>query len=161
MKKLILLFFCISLTGVSCRQSLIRTDGHWSVMNKTELTLLFKYPHSSSLFQSDSHYGEQIIAPGSGISICNGSLPERKHLNFHSYFERSADTFGDDVCWQILSENGDVLKTWNYSDVAQSNHRFFEESSWKYNQTSGEWLTSTINKWTFDIIPEDITSTNQ
>ena len=150
MRKLLLLLSAIILCA-ACGKFGQNPQYHciWHIANYTEETLIFKYPSVSN-----SVYLESELAPNSDVELYNviiGYFPP-----FDEYIKKSADMFGEDVYWQILSEDGTVLKTWKYSERELPNQRFFEESSWPHDKTS-EWL-SVKNYWIFTISPEDIVS---
>ncbi len=160
MKKL-LLFFSVALLCVSCKSH--KWDGerpcYWQIANGTEQTLVLKCPYSESFLKSDLEYMESEVKPGDIVIICSGKINVREEdVHFDYYFKKCADEFGENVCWQILSEDNVILKTWNYSDIGKPDQRFFEESSWDYFPGDGEWFALHINRWTFEIIPEDIVS---
>lgn len=129
----------------------------WSIYNATEQTLTLKCPiyesdkHiSNPIFASDFKYRELELEPKSRVLICRGGIPKKIIQEFDYYFTQSAEAFGEDVSWQILSEDGAVLKIWNYSDRDLPDQRFFDKSEWRDTQ-SGLWPT-----FSFAITPEDI-----
>jgi hypothetical protein len=106
------------------------------------------------MFLHDSDYRETEIKPGEEISLCGDRLDEQDFsFQFDHYFKKSAEAFGEDVSWQILSEHGEVLKTWGYSERDLPGRRFFEESSWDHYE---QWEWSAGEFWNFTILPEDI-----
>jgi hypothetical protein len=110
------------------------------------------------------HYGTVKIPPGGVVTLYGLTTETGKNdrLSLGYYFRRSANSYGEDVYWQILSEDGTELKTWNYSDIGSTDQRFFEESSWLYEEKPGEggFIVAEYS-WTFEIQPEDISLTTQ
>jgi hypothetical protein len=162
MKKQVL-FFCIALSCASCDFWNNWGDGqilrNWYVVNITEQILILKCPYSESLALNDLEYKEFEIRPGASVLICGGekSAPGEKTA-FDYYFKKSAQALGNDVSWQILSENGEVLKTWTYSDKGISDQVFFERDRW-WLEKVGVFI-STVGHWSFYIKAEDLI-TNQ
>ncbi len=110
----------------------------WTVRNDTEQTLILKslyfdtgMPSSNPMLPGNLEYREFEIEPNKSIMICKGMVPKGSRPWFNYYFEKSAEAFGEDVSWQILSENREVLKTWKYYDKNLPKQRFFEESEWQ------------------------------
>lgn len=139
MKKLLLLL-CIALLNTSCRNVWVENYAAviWTVCNDTEHTLVLKCPYydtgmpdSNPMLSGDLEFREFEIGPNQGINICKGMVPRDSKPWLDYYFEKSAEAFGDDVSWQILSGDGTELKRWNYSDRGKPNQRFFEESEWR------------------------------
>ncbi len=159
MKKLMMfLSLCGLLLCVSCR--LDKGDGKipcaWQIYNGTAQTLILKCPYSEWLPNVDLEYKELKLKPSATLEICKDRVTRDVDSSLDYYFEKSAEKFGEDVSWQILSEDGVVLKTWKYSDKDLPDQRFFEESEWDYYYNF-EWLTSEM--WSFIIQPEDIQPT--
>ena len=152
MKKLILLF-CIALFCISCDPP--RNGWNWVVVNNTGQALTLKFPYMGI----DQTY---ILQPWERVAITKihtTNVEERYNLNFDYYFEMVAGRHGDDVSWQLLSEDGIVLRTWDYSDRGLPDQRFFEESAWikKPGPGQGAFIIATYS-WTFNILREDIDS---
>ncbi len=149
MKKTFLLF-CFALLCTSCINNWWDhfVPRIWFVRNATGQTLILKCP----VYESDEHISNPIVASGfeyrelvltpnyGGSMICRIDSKPR----FNYYFIQSAEAFGEDVSWQILSEDGEVLKTWKYSDRNLPGQRFFEESEWHETQ-SGLWPACYFN----------------
>ena len=150
MKKFVLLF-CIGLFCVSCDPP--QNAWIWLVKNNTEQTLKFKFPYSEN-------YQTKTLEPGDGIFISdiltNTSRPH--NIDFYDYFRKVVSEYGENVYWQILSEDDVVLKTWSYSDRGLPYQRFFDKTSWHYAQGSGFGFVVADYSWTFEILPEDISS---
>ena len=162
MKKL-LLFFTVAAAVISCDPSY---DGWgWRVRNNTEQTLKFNF---ISQRQQDSPtyglYNTVTIPPGGAYSIYGTETRTngRDRMRFDNYFINNVNSYGEEVYWQILSEDDVVLKTWKYSDMEMPDQRFFEESSWSLDilQPGGTFV-DVLYTWTFEILPKDIQSTNQ
>jgi hypothetical protein len=129
MKKLLMigiLALCGLLLSVSCNPNVYAGAREWRVKNDTNQTLILKYPN---LMAFDSEYIISKIEPGGSVALfLNFAKRESQdNLFFSSYFKLCVDHFGEDVYWQILSESGEVLKTYTYSDEG---HGFFNKSSW-------------------------------
>jgi hypothetical protein len=125
----------------------------WSIVNKTERTLILKCPYTETLFR-DEHpykYREFTLAPNASAVVCKGHA--NVNLFYDFYHRTSANRYGQDVYWQILSEDGTVLKTWSYSDIGLPGQKFFEESSWSFHHY---WEWGIKDSWLFRIRPEDI-----
>ncbi len=157
MKKLVI-FICVMIFCSSCRLFNEWRDGKlsvdWRVMNVTEQTLIFKYPYSSSILTDDFEFMEFEIEPMSEVVVCRGENLQRGSVYFDSYFIRSAEMLGEDVSWQISSEDGVVLKTWRYLDKDLPDQRLFKEREWEAVSHS---LYHSF--WVFRIRPEDIETT--
>lgn len=158
MKKIMLLFGVV-LFCVSCIKIPDNIPRIWGVQNKTEHTLILKCPYyylsrltidPESFSKNDLKYTELELTPNAYIEICRGGIPKENKPWFDYYFKKSAEAFGEDVSWQILSEDGAVLKTWIYSDREFADQRLFAESEWRAKMT-GVW-----HSWVFEIMPDDI-----
>jgi hypothetical protein len=141
----------------------------WYVYNDTEQTLILKCPYPGKgkgisfypIVPENIEYKEFKIAPKSRLltatdgtteySICSGMIPKDCESPFNYYFMQSAEALGENVSWQIFSEDGEVLKTWTYSNKDLPDERFFDESEWHEVQ-SGLWR----NAYSFKITPEDL-----
>ena len=155
MKKLILFFAVVSLALTSCDPP--QNAWIWLVKNNTEQTIKFKYPASQN-------YQVSTLSPGESVFVSDILYPKsrRYNLQFNDYFENITNEYGDDVYWQILSEDDVVLKTWDYSDKDKPGQRFFDESSWAYNQgNNGAQFIAENYSWLFNISSEDILPTDQ
>ena len=152
-----ILLFCIIVMGVSCIPMDFNDDyWDWIVKNDTEQILILKYP-SGNYIDHTSWYDTYTLQPGDWAGIGHRAIRRGKKLHFDNYFERIVSLHGQEVYWQILSEDQtSVLRTWRYSEKDQSDQQFFSESSWRFKQNSGgdgqEYL------WTFEIQQEDISS---
>jgi hypothetical protein len=147
MKKLLLLL-SIVLMGVSCDPP--QYDYTWCVKNSTGQTIQFKHPDSAVPYTA---------IPGKVVIMHMVTVSKKKNpVNFNEYFTSSINSHGEDVSWQILSEDEEtVLKTWRYSDRNQPGQRFFNESLWKFNCLSeGSGFVVESCSWSFEILPEDI-----
>lgn len=150
MKKIVLLF-CFAVFCVSCDPP--QKGWRWIVVNSTGQTLKLTYPADNM----SATYWTQPIAPDASLSIYGRATDKKDNLYFDDFFKSIVSRYGEDVYWQILSEDDVVLKTWKFSDEHLSNPRFFEESSWNKEATSGnEAFITTECSWTFEILPEDI-----
>lgn len=162
MKNLILLI-CIASLFASCK----RNDWHedyvprmWYIGNRTDQTLIFKHPYPGvgegisfyPILAEKIRYRETRISPYERVAICRGMIPKESEPWVNFYFSQSAEALGEDVIWQIISEDGEVLKTWNYSDRYLPDQRFFNEKEW-YETRSGLWPA-----FGFGITPEDIST---
>ncbi len=155
MRKLILLF-CIALFCISCDPPQNAWD--WSIKNCTEQTLIIKFPEYSIHDNGTPVYRTIILQQNQAAFIHGSHTSKKRGLNFGYFFNTIVDRYGENIYWQILSEDDTVLKTWNYSDKRLPDQRFFEESSWKKEQGPGSGFTITEFLWTFEIQPEDISS---
>ena len=52
---------------------------------------------------------------------------------------------------EVLSEAGELLKTWPLIETEASGDRFYEESSWRFHHPEDYTYF-----WTFDLQPEDL-----
>ncbi len=154
MKKLLLFFAITAITLTGCDPE--GDEWQWWIKNSTDQTLKFK--HLSYVPRTPA-YSTVTIAPGDSIVLYRVGLDKSR---FDYYFDKCAELSGEDVSWQILSEDNATLKSWNYSDKDLPNQRFFDELSWTYEKKIGrQAFIDMVHSWTFDILPEDITSTNQ
>jgi hypothetical protein len=149
MKKLLLIFAATALF-VSCDP--VRNDWSWKIKNSTDQTLTLEF---FDFILYEPTYNTRSLIPGESILLDEVGLNSR---DFNDYFKKSVRAYGEDVYWRILSDNNVVLKSWNYSDRNLPNQRFFEESEWQYNQEPGGAFVLMEYSWTFEILPEDITS---
>lgn len=157
MKKLILFFAVVAGAVLTTGCEPPKNAWVWIVENNTEQLIKFEFPYSDVSQIS-------TIIPGGNIHISMLHLTgTSKHngLRYDDLFEIVAQEFGENVSWQILSENDEVLKTWNYSAGNLTDQRFFDESSWTYEYIPGgpDYIAGTCS-WTFEILPEDIQSEN-
>jgi hypothetical protein len=157
MKKLIL-FLGVLLLLTSCGRLLenwlvnnSKDVWMWHVRNDTEQTLKLKFPSYSGKDITD--YRTYEIEPRVRIQIDGYTHKLQSGAKFGDYFKKCASVYGDDVTWQISSVDDVVLKTWKYSERDQPDQRFFIESSWE--------TASEPHDFTFAILPEDITPTDQ
>ena len=155
MKKL-LLFLVVIAPFTSCDP--LHNDGEWYVENTTEQTLRLKFSYYSVDESGNTYY--ITIPTGRSMLIYGSDMPIKTSPHFDYYFRRIIDLHGEDVYWQILSEDDVVLKTWNYSKKGLSDQRFFEDSSWAHSSEPGSGFAETLFVWTFNILPEDIQSTD-
>ncbi len=156
MKKLILLF-CIALLCVSCAPH--HNSWVWAIENQTGQTLKLKFPsYAVNQMGSDFTYNMHTLSVGDNVFIRSVTKDRKHNLHFDYYFSEVVDYCGEEVYWQILSEDDVVLKTWNYSDINALNQQFFEESQWGYMYGAGSRNIETMFVWTFEIQPEDISS---
>lgn len=152
MKKL-LLFLSLALLCTSCIKKIEEFRRDWYIYNQTGRVLQLKCPYSESFLESDLEYKTLELQPNASIKICSGQVPAKDKPYIYYYFKKSSEKFGDDVSWQILSEDDIVLKEWSYLDRNLPDQRFFEESAW-YNdiRPGGEiW-----HYFAFIIQPDDI-----
>jgi hypothetical protein len=158
MKKL-LLFFCVVLFCISCVNDWWNyyTTKVWAIENHTNRTLVLRCPYSESesrsnpVLASDFEYREFKAAPTTRTVICKSAIPLEHEPWFDFYFTKSVEAFGENVSWQIFSEDGEMLKTWNYSNKDLSDQRFFDRFAWDDTREWGLW-----GSFTFDIRTEDI-----
>lgn len=152
MKKAVL-FCIIALICVSC-SPLGRDHFYWRVHNGTGQVLKFEFPYYSKA-DGEARYrvvtlnGQEEITVGESWSKGNDNIP------FDRYFEMCANLQGENVYWRILSETGEVLKTWTYSEKDEPDQRFFYEPEWGFNPEYSEWGSSS-GFWGFVVIPDDI-----
>jgi hypothetical protein len=161
MKKIMLFFSLATLVCanfVSC--GLIYRDGgvHLYIANGTEQTLKLKFPLLNKKIQNYSEtdkydYKIYVVEPGMNEQIDAYKIPYGTEYRFEDYFKKCADVYGEDVSWQILSEDDVVLKVWNYADVGQIDLRFFEETAWGPAGFVGD---RGILVYEFEILTEDI-----
>jgi hypothetical protein len=123
----------------------------WAIINKTEQSLKIKSPYFmynsiSHRYETNGDYRITMIEQGDTVVVMDILVGE----NFEDYFTLCQNSYGEEVYWQILSEDDIVLKTWTNSDIEQLNQRFFEKSSWKYVSNKQG------NSWIFEILSDDI-----
>ncbi|EFR57261.1 MULTISPECIES: hypothetical protein [Bacteroidales] len=152
MKKII--FAVISLTlFVSCRifhTTEPTNSAHWYVKNMTWKPIVIKKRDFRT---------ERLLNPGDSISVFH-RLPMQK-LGFPSFdlFYELWNVNGNGVeqNLDVLSENGQLLKTWKISDKNDPSVRIFQETSWRFYQKPQLQHVSTCEvAWVFDILPADI-----
>ena len=102
---------------------------------------------------------ERLLNPGDSISVFH-RLPMQK-LGFPSFdlFYELWNVNGNGVeqNLDVLSENGQLLKTWKISDKNDPSVRIFQETSWRFYQKPQLQHVSTCEgAWVFDILPADI-----
>lgn len=149
MKK-ILLYLTVIMLFSSCDPP--QNEWVWVVVNSTERTLLLNFPYYRG-------YNMETIAPGGVIALSRTTTNtgKRHNMYFDDYFKKFVGEYGEDAYWQILYD-GNVIKTWTYSDRGLPDQRFFDESSWRHRQEEGGGFVVTRFTWTFEISPEDIVS---
>ena len=156
MKKMILLF-CIALFCVSCDPP--QNAWTWGVKNCTEQTLILKFPEYSIRDNGTLVYRTVTLQQGYTATLYSSHTSEHRIINFSYFFDTIVNRYGEDVYWQILSEDKVVLKTWNYSERHLSDRNFFEKSLWQYAQGPGGYgFVVADYSWTFEIQQEDISS---
>jgi hypothetical protein len=165
MKKPLVLFILAAVAALLTGCDPAQDAWNWKVTNQTEQTLKFNFiGHRLPRSPAYGLYLPVKIPPGKTIVLFSGTTRTGKRHSWHfgEYFNHWAGSHGEDVYWQILSEDDVVLKTWNFSDYGKPDQRFFNESSWKYEEKPGERsLIVTSYSWTFDILPEDIQQEDQ
>ncbi len=147
MKKLIL-FLGAALLCVSCDPPLNYNKAHWFVKNNTEQTLKIDNPFRSTV---------RSIVPGDSIEIYGTNFPPSKIVSFDYFGQRMIEECGEDVAFNVVSEEDGLLKQYRYVDRDLVGKQFFKESSWfhyKINVSSQEVDKKYI--WVFEILPEDI-----
>ncbi|MDR0907313.1 MAG: hypothetical protein LBM63_01680 [Rikenellaceae bacterium] len=156
MKKLLLigiLALCGLVLNVSCDPT--QNAWSWNIKNSTGQTLLLKYPNYT-VHEFDFGYHTVTIMPGDSYSIFSSTNNLKTNLSFDYFFSQIFNIYGEDVYWQIMSESGEVLRTWDYSDMGISGQTFFEETSW-HLFTDSDKVSGFIDRsfiWVFDILPE-------
>jgi hypothetical protein len=150
MKKIVLLL-SITLLSVSCGLVYRDCGLRWFIYNDTEQTLKLRVPSYSA--SDKKGYRVYEIEPQNREQIDGyGGVPCESDHKFDDYFQKCANLYGVEACWQILSEDDVVLKTWNYVDFSKPNQRFFNELSWSSNSSNAIGYTNL----TFAIKFEDI-----
>ncbi len=160
MKKLFLFLSFMMATTSSCDPPLI--TWIWSVKNSTEQTLKIRFiPQTHQNSPAYGQYDTIIIPKDGNLTFYSITADANQyHASFSDYFRASTTMYGNDVYLQILSEDDVVLKTWNYSDADLFDRRFFDESAWHYKKGPGQGAFVIASySWIFDILPEDIEST--
>lgn len=153
MKKLILLF-TVAAIGMVTGCDPVSNSWEWWIKNDTGQTLKLTYFNSLSRVPA---YVTGTLSPSDSIVLFKGNV-EKAH--FDNYFGISAEQSGDDVYWQIRSEDDEVLRTWYYSEINLPDQRFFDETFWIFEKRpSHQAFISAEYSWTFEISPEDIQST--
>ena len=158
MKKLLICFVLAAVVLISCDP--FYDVWAWRINNNTDQTIKFnfitqRHPDSPAY----GLYQAVTIPPGGTYSIHGTETRTygRDYIVFSYLFSNSANLYGEDVYWQILSEDDIVLKTWKYSDMDVPDQRFFKESLWNYEKVPSEDnFVKIVHLWTFDILPEDI-----
>ncbi len=152
MKKF-LSFFAVLVLFTACDPP--QNCYSWWIKNSTDETLTLNF-YDCTLYEPSYRTG--LLSPGDSVVLYRICFGEKNHMQFDSYFEKSASLGGVNVHWQILSEDRNtVLKTWRYSDYSLPDQRFFEKSSWRHYVNAGHGRISYEYLWTFEIQPEDIT----
>ncbi len=148
MKKLIL-FSCIVIFCSSCAREFSDNYWRWGIVNNTDQTLVVK------ITNDNNEYNVYSLPSETYEFLFENITRHRDKMQFNDYFSKIANLYGDDVVWQILSEDEiTVLKTWRYSDRDLPNQRFLDETSWSFQ----EWNASGGHEhfWSFAILLEDI-----
>ncbi len=153
MKKL-LLFFTVTAIALTTGCDPRGNSWQWWIKNSTDQVLKLKH---FSYMPYTPAYGTAIILPGDSIVLDRIGHKPKVSLRFDDYFEKSAGSYGENVYWQLLSEDDVVLRTWSYSNKNLPDQRFFEESAWHFDKISGgDSFVIMQYIWTFHISPEDI-----
>ena len=149
MKKLILLLGILSM-GFQCEDDEVFDVTQWGVRNNTDQTIKLKYP-DIGIETSQLNYDIQSLNPGRSFRMYSADFKDAHRLPFNYYFNEIVKLYGEDISWQILSEDDVVLKTWNYSERGLPNQQFFEEAEWNNQLQPG-----ILSTWTFEILPDHI-----
>lgn len=144
MKRIIRLIPLLSiLCLISCDPGEWMTDneGYWYIKNMTDKSITVK------CIVSEYNTRTNEIAPEDSLGLLLYGIPiAKKELpTFDDFF-----TYYDHVPVQVFSDDGELLKEWNWSDAEASDlPEFFDESYWrKYTQKkSGK---ETRISWIFD-----------
>ena len=125
----------------------IKNDGYWNVVNHTDQSLRLTY----SPYNKD--FDIQEVAPGDSISVAGwGYYPSIEP--YFNYWLEQINTFGRDTSFIVLSESGNLLKEWKYSERDSTGKQFYKESSWNYYRYQrGVYVRAT---WTFEIESDDL-----
>ncbi len=168
MKKLLLFFTVAAVVAAMTGGDPPRTVREWHIKNSTEQTLKLKFLYHQ--FNNDdlrdyASFRIITISPEDSVMIEAVDFESRKRIHFDYYFNNYVDSYGDDAYWQILSEDDEVLKTWNYSERDLPGQRFFEESEWRRGRKIIDLafyssFVEAVYTWTFDIRPEDLQPIN-
>lgn len=150
-----MLLFALCFLCISCDPP--QNAWRWNVKNNTGQTLKLKYPEYSINDNNSPTYRIAIISQDDSIFIYGNTTDKKKVLNINYFFNTMTGRYGEDIYWQILSEDDVVLRTWNYLERGLPEQRFFDESSWYKEQKNGDDAFVVMEySWTFDILPEDI-----
>lgn len=129
----------------------------WQIVNNTGQTVQLKQP------DLDPNQPENIVTiPPNETQVIyittGGKIRNQQTIYFNRCFEYYISVYGEEVYWQVLSEDGVILKTWKYLDRWLPDQRFFDETSWRkeFRSESGPGFISGGYYWTFEILTEDI-----
>ena len=152
MKKVISLFATMLLI-VACDPLRFYHIGELYVKNYTDQTLTITFPiYKNSWF-------DMKIVPGDSICIGHLRFAYKGKImpNFDTLFQEIMISSSEDKLLNVLSEQGELLKKWSYTDKDLPDKQFFKESSWRYYERPGGYDPAGITAiWVFDIKPEDL-----
>jgi len=125
------------------------------VKNCTDHNLYMNYPPYSF---------KQCIKSGDSIYLYATSFPTEYGVIFDAVFSkwRKAEPplrYQDKEACKVLSEDGRLLKQWNFTDRNLYSKQFFNESAWRYYYEYFELYSNQTYfraTWVFDILPEDL-----
>ena len=151
MKKIFVLCIII-LGGVSCDppEHLKTHYTYWYVKNATNEPI--------SITTVPGHL-MSILTIISGDSVCFHSFCPPQHWgipSFNGLYDIWKKTAVQDQHTDILSNEGSLLKCWNYADRDAEERQFFNESYWRLYMKKYSHSDELNFTWVFDIYPTDI-----
>lgn len=151
MKRIV--FLCIIvLVGVSCDPS-EHLDTHctyWYLKNVTDKSI--------SVTTVPGHL-MSFLTINPGDSVCFHSFCPPQHWGIPSFdglYDIWEKTTMQNRHTDILSNDGSILKIWNFADRNAEGRQLFSESFWRLYIKKSEQYTEQTYIWVFDILPEDI-----
>ena len=100
-----------------------------------------------------------ILTIISGDSVCFHSFCPPQHWgipSFNGLYDIWKKTAVQDQHTDILSNEGSLLKSWNYADRDAEERQFFNESYWRLYMKKYSHSDELNFTWVFDIYPTDI-----
>jgi hypothetical protein len=131
----------------------------WRIKNSTGQTLRITVPPRSLIVTYPvSDPIDNRIVPEHPIALMLRDIYDGPVPPFDSLLDVWNNLTEEDMFFEVFSNEGLLLARWNYSDKDMPGRQFFNESSWQYHEEiGGEGEIKAT--WTFEILPEDISST--
>lgn len=151
MKRIVLLCVIV-LVGVSCDppEHLDTHRTYWYLKNVTDKSI--------SVTTVPGHL-MSFLTINPGDSVCFHSFCPPQHWgtpSFDGLYDIWKKTTAQDRHTDILSNDGRLLKSWNYADRNAKGRQLFSESFWRLYIKKSEQYSEQTYSWVFDILPEDI-----
>ncbi len=166
MKRLFVIILA-ALTALSCDpdEHLIPNVGAWYIKNNTDqVVVVSTYLHlvNGDLTETVIHHGKKGLFPNDSVGIYAEAFPRRYAYaefdtlyNIFYLFEEELSP--EEWYFDVLSEDGEVLRRYHYADRDKAGHELFNEQSWRFvEEPANSNGLNQHRRWVFDLWPEDI-----